>query len=119
MTSPCSLKALIDLLKTNHRKVGLLCNQTAFLFEEKMYLMDWLAKEKVLKTIFVPEHGLFSELQDQEALENAEIYHFWEGVNCVSLYGHDEQSLKVSPEEVEELDAILVDICLLYTSRCV
>ena len=110
MTSLRSLKALIDSLKTNSRKVGLLCNQTAFLFEEKMYLMDWLAKEKVLKTIFVPEHGLFSELQDQEALENAEIYHFWEGVNCVSLYGHDEQSLKVSPEQVEELDDILIDI---------
>lgn len=110
MIRPRSLRALIDTLKTNHRKVGLLCNQTAFLFEEKMYLMDWLAKEKVLKTIFVPEHGLFSELQDQEALENAEIYHFWEDVSCVSLYGHDEQSLKVSPEQVEELDGILIDI---------
>ena len=110
MIRPYSLRALIDTLKTTHRNVGLLCNQTAFLFEEKMYLMDWLAKEKVLKTIFVPEHGLFSELQDQEALENAEIYHFWEGVNCVSLYGHDEQSLKASPEKVEELDDILIDI---------
>ncbi|AYQ34644.1 DUF1343 domain-containing protein [Runella sp. SP2] len=110
MTSPRSLRALIDTLKTNHQNVGLLCNQTAFLFEEKMYLMDWLAKEKVLKTIFVPEHGLFSELQDQEALENAEIYHFWEDVSCVSLYGHDELSLKVSPEKVEELDDILIDI---------
>ena len=110
MIRPHSLRALIDTLKTNHRNVGLLCNQTAFLFEEKMYLMDWLSKEKVLKTIFVPEHGLFSELQDQEALENAEIYHFWEGVNCVSLYGHDEQSLKASPEKVEELDDILIDI---------
>ena len=110
MESSASLRELIYSFQTNHRKVGLLCNQTAFLFEEKMYLMDWLAKEKVLKTIFVPEHGLFSELQDQEALENAEIYHFWEGVNCVSLYGHDEQSLKVSPEQVEELDDILIDI---------
>lgn len=110
MNPHTSLHELIHSFQPNQSKVGVLCNQTAFLFEQKQYLIDVLAEKKVLKTVFVPEHGLFSELQDQEALENAEIYHFWEGVNCVSLYGHDEQSLKVSPEQVEELDDILIDI---------
>jgi uncharacterized protein YbbC (DUF1343 family) len=105
-----SLQELIHSFQPNQSRVGVLCNQTAFVFEQRQYLIDVLAEKKVLKTVFVPEHGLFSELQDQEPLETTQAYSFWEDVSFVSLYGRDEQSLKAAPALLEELEDIIIDI---------
>jgi uncharacterized protein YbbC (DUF1343 family) len=110
MESNASLRELIAAFQSSGSRVGVLCNQTAYVFEQRRYLIDWLAEKKVLKTVFVPEHGLFSELQDQEPLEATQAYRFWEEVTFVSLYGRDEQSLRTAPALLEELDAIIVDI---------
>ncbi|MFN8345525.1 MAG: DUF1343 domain-containing protein [Spirosomataceae bacterium] len=110
MKTYTSLQELIHSFRSNQNNVGVLCNQTAFVFEQRRYLIEVLAEKKVLKTVFVPEHGLFSELQDQEPLETTQAYSFWKDVAFVSLYGRDEQSLKAAPALLEELDAIVVDI---------
>lgn len=105
-----NLTSLISSFSQAQKRVGLLCNQTAFVFDKKQYLIELLAKNNVLKTVFVPEHGLFAELQDQEPLENTQVYQFWEGTKFISLYGRDEQSLKAAPALLESLDVIIVDI---------
>jgi len=105
-----SVHELIRSFQSGQSKVGVLCNQTAFVFEQREYLIEALAEKKVLKTVFVPEHGLFSELQDQEPLENTQAYSFWEGVSFVSLYGRDEQSLKAAPTLLEDLEDVVIDI---------
>jgi len=105
-----SLHELINSFHPNQSRVGVLCNQTAFVFEQRQYLIEVLAEKKVLKTVFVPEHGLFSELQDQEPLETTQAYSFWEDVSFVSLYGRDENSLKAAPVLLEELEDIVIDI---------
>ncbi|WP_298348439.1 DUF1343 domain-containing protein [Runella sp.] len=110
MKSHTSLHELIQSFQLNQSRVGVLCNQTAFVFEQRQYLIEVLAEKKVLKTVFVPKHGLFSELQDQEPLETTQAYSFWEDVSFVSLYGHDEQSLKAAPALLEELEDIIIDI---------
>lgn len=110
MKTHTSLWELIQSFQPNQSRVGVLCNQTAFVFEQRQYLIDALAEKKVLKTVFVPEHGLFSELQDQEPLETTQAYSFWEDVSFVSLYGRDEQSLKAAPALLEELQDIVIDI---------
>ena len=110
MNTHSSLQQLINSFHPNQSRVGVLCNQTAFVFEQRQYLIEVLAEKKVLKTVFVPEHGLFSELQDQEPLETTQAYSFWEDVSFVSLYGRDENSLKAAPVLLEELEDIVIDI---------
>ena len=55
-------------------KLGILCNQTAWHPETGEYLFETYAKKGNLKRVFVPEHGLFGELQDQVKLEKTGIY---------------------------------------------
>ncbi|WP_273214034.1 DUF1343 domain-containing protein [Runella zeae] len=105
-----NLASLISSFSLTQKRVGLLCNQTAFVFDKKQYLIELLAEQNILSAVFVPEHGLFAELQDQEPLENTNVYHFWKGIDFISLYGRDEQSLKTAPALLEALDVIIVDI---------
>ena len=92
-------------------RVGLLCNQVSFHTDSGKYLFEILNARKVLKTVFVPEHGLFAELQDQIPLEKTTIYSdFLYEVDCISLYGNEENTLIVNPEHLKNLDALVVDI---------
>ena len=50
-------------------KLGLLCNQAAWNPEYGEYLFETLYKKGLLKRVFMPEHGLFGELQDQVKLD--------------------------------------------------
>ena len=54
-----------DDLVLSHGKLGLLCNQSAWHADTGEYLFDILKKRGNLKRIFMPEHGLFAEQQDQ------------------------------------------------------
>lgn len=90
-------------------RLGLLCNHVAYDFDSGAYLHEILAERGVLRRVFVPEHGLFAELQDQEALPDAGIYHSEGGkLEYVSLYGDTEDSLKARPEQLEDLDALVI-----------
>jgi uncharacterized protein YbbC (DUF1343 family) len=111
MTNPISrFTALRDkILRTG--TLGLLCNQTSFDPVSKKYLFQILRDRGVLGRLFVPEHGLFAELQDQVALSKTDVYSdILDGVECVSLYGESESTLVASRESLTDLDAIVIDI---------
>lgn len=102
-------------------KVALLCNQTSWDFTEGVYLFELLHRRNTLHRIFMPEHGLFAELQDQEALDSGEFYRCLglDGVDFVSLYGATESSLSAPLDKLKDLDAIVIDLqdvgCRYYT----
>ncbi|MCB0685790.1 MAG: DUF1343 domain-containing protein [Saprospiraceae bacterium] len=92
--------------------IGVLCNQTAFSFNKRRYLLQLLHDRGVLKKAFIPEHGLFAELQDQEHLDITELYNdFLPGIPFFSLYQSDkENSLQVPADELMNLDALVIDL---------
>jgi len=93
-------------------RLGLLCNQSSWHPETGEYLFETLFKRGVLKRVFMPEHGLFGELQDQEKLEGAGLYRelAFDGCEFVSLYGYQESSLSAKPEKLTDLDALIIDL---------
>ncbi len=105
-------------------RLGLLSNQTSWHPETGEYLFETLYKKGLLKRVFVPEHGLFGEFQDQEKLNDAKIYNDILLDNCefVSLYGTSENSVNVSPGKLKDLDALIVELqdtgarCYTYNS---
>ncbi|MBL8022556.1 MAG: DUF1343 domain-containing protein [Leptospirales bacterium] len=92
-------------------KVGLLCNHTSFDFSSGQYLFQILSRRGSLRRLFLPEHGLFAELQDQIPLSDTGVYSGL-GLNgeIVSLYGNSEESLVVEAAALRDLDAIVIDI---------
>jgi uncharacterized protein YbbC (DUF1343 family) len=92
--------------------LGLLCNQTAWHPETGEYLFETFFRRGVLKRVFLPEHGLFGELQDQEKLDEHKLYTELGFKDCefVSLYGSSESTLSARPENLRDLDALLVDL---------
>lgn len=92
-------------------QVGILCNQTSFAFTQNKYLFQLLSERGVLKRVFIPEHGLFAELQDQIPLDTGDIYKdMATNIEYISLYGKQESSLVVDPSLLSDLDALVVDI---------
>lgn len=91
------------------KRIGILCNQTAFDPLERKYLFSCFGSD--LKRVFLPEHGLFAELQDQVPLSGNSLYSYLEtSAQFVSLYGESEASLYVPPEKLADLDVLIVDI---------
>ncbi|MCK4578627.1 MAG: DUF1343 domain-containing protein [Candidatus Marinimicrobia bacterium] len=92
-------------------RVGLLCNQTAFNPADAEYLFQTLDRRGSLKRLFVPEHGLFSELQDQVTLDSTQVYAAL-GLSCeiVSLYGSKAGSVRPVHRELTDLDALIIDL---------
>ncbi len=92
-------------------RVGLLCNQTSFLWTRGQYLFHELAARGVLSRVFVPEHGLFAELQDQIALDDGTVYRdLADRTEFVSLYGSKEETLSARVEELRDLDVLIIDV---------
>ena len=104
-------------------KIGLLCNQTAWHPETGEYIFESYARKGNLKRVFIPEHGLFGELQDQVKLNETSIYNklvpAGEEIEFVSLYGNSEESLYASVGKLEDLDALVIELqdvgCRYYT----
>ena len=101
-------------------KLGVLCNQTAWNPERGEYLFESVAKMGKLTKVFMPEHGLFGELQDQVKLNSGDGYSkLLEGVEFISLYGSKEESLAASLKDLQEIDALIVELqdvgCRYYT----
>ena len=61
-----------------------------------------------LARLFAPEHGLWGHEQDMEAVR--ESVDPWTGLPVVSLYGADRASLAPRKEQLEGLDALVVDL---------
>jgi uncharacterized protein YbbC (DUF1343 family) len=93
-------------------RLGLLCNQAAWHPETGEYLFETLLRRGNLKRIFIPEHGLFGELQDQVKLDDTGAYAALGLGDCeaVSLYGSGEDSLGPGPESLAGLDALVVEL---------
>ncbi len=90
-------------------KLAVLCNQTSFDFLTGRYLFQLLGPN--LKRVFIPEHGLFAELQDQIPLSDASDYSILRpDVEFISLYGETESTLFVRPDLLRDLDALILDI---------
>lgn len=123
-----------DIVLTKGGRIGVLCNQTAWHPEFGEYLFEYLAKKRNLKRVFMPEHGLFGELQDQEKLNSTDCYNnlylskgskkgksdnLKDEIEFVSLYGTAEESLTVQPDKLTDLDAIIIELqdvgCRYYT----
>ncbi|MGK2864978.1 MAG: DUF1343 domain-containing protein [Chitinophagaceae bacterium] len=99
-----------NILKKGSR-VGLLCNQTAWHITTKEYSFESLIRKADLKKIFIPEHGLFGELQDQEKLDITSSYHFFSSqVEWISLYTTNETSLAANAGQLSGIDVLVIDL---------
>lgn len=102
-----SFSALFDhKLYQKSSKICLLCNQTSYDFGKKRYLFDLIADEGKLHCLLLPEHGLFSEIQDQENVDDVR----YRGVQCYSLYN---KRMKVTGAEkymAQGCDLVVIDI---------
>lgn len=93
-------------------KLALLCNQVAWHPETGEYLFETLFKKGVLKRVFMPEHGLFGELQDQVKLDKTEAYKDLGMGKCefVSLYGSSEESLTAQLRKLKDIDGLVIEL---------
>ena len=88
------------------KKLVLFCNQSSFDFRRKQYLFDILIDQVKLKRILMPEHGLFSEIQDQGNIGNRA----YRNVECISLYDKEEGITKPTKEFLSDSDGFIIDI---------
>lgn len=87
---------------------GLLCNHTSWNFGTGSYFFEHIPG---LRRIFFPEHGLFSEYQDQESIKGKDLYRdFGLDVETVSLYGNNESTLETRPEQLEDIEILFIDL---------
>lgn len=101
------MKFVKNLSKFKGCNAGILTNQSAFGFNGKYHFESY--KEILnLHTIFLPEHGLFAELQDQ--VSGSELSYLFGESKIVNLYGDSETSLVPSDEVLESLDLVIIDI---------
>lgn len=97
---------LLDVLPREMR-IGLLANQVSFSFAKNRYSFEEITG---LERVFLPEHGLFAELQDQIPIDSVSPYRFLRDVQWVSLYGERESSLLPDASLLKDLDVIIVDV---------
>jgi uncharacterized protein YbbC (DUF1343 family) len=104
------LEVLLDeRLDTIHgARVGLVANHTAVDRHLEHAIDRLLAAGVHLVRLFGPEHGVRATAQDMIGVD--ETADPVTGLPTVSLYGHDEASLKPKPQHLADLDVILFDI---------
>jgi uncharacterized protein YbbC (DUF1343 family) len=101
---------LYKLIKKSE-SIGLLCNHTAWHASNGQYSFQSLAATGKLKQVYIPEHGLFGELQDQSKLDNTSIYSILgKGIEWISLYNSVEHSLTATNEQLYKIDTLIIDI---------
>jgi len=99
---------LDDVSGVKGARVGLCCNHTA-VDRDLRHAIDLLAAAGVrLVRLFGPEHGVRATAQDMEGVgENRDPV---SGLEVVSLYGDDADSLHPDSSTLEDLDVVLFDI---------
>lgn len=93
------------LLRTS--RIGMITNQSAF-GPDGEYHFQSIHKRYDLKKIFLPEHGLFAELQDQ--VSGSSLRYNLDEVEFINLYGDQESSLVPDSISLEGLDVVIIDI---------
>jgi uncharacterized protein YbbC (DUF1343 family) len=96
----------LDLLKG--ARVAFLCNHTAVDRHLEHGLDRLQAVGVELVRLFAPEHGVRATAQDMVGVD--EQVDPVSGLPVVSLYGHDEASLRPRPEHLADVDVVLFDI---------
>lgn len=87
--------------------IGMLTNQSAFGWNQD-YHFRTIQKKYGLRKLFLPEHGLFAELQDQ--VSGSGLAYDLGETEILNLYGDSEDSLIPSDAALSDLDVLLVDI---------
>src|SRR5882724_1114546 len=103
----------ISLHKAIKKKqaIGLLCNQSGWHKRTGKYSFQSLAETGQLKKVFIPEHGLFGERQDQVKLDDTSVYtNLSATIEWISLYSSSNHSLSASAKQLGELDTLIIDI---------
>lgn len=93
--------------------LGLLANHTAYSTRRGEYLFQSLSARCRHLRVFLPEHGLFAELQDQIPLDDAAPYRMLsaaKNLEWVSLYGQKEGSLVPDTALLADLDCVVIDV---------
>jgi uncharacterized protein YbbC (DUF1343 family) len=72
------------------------------------YHFEYFRENWNLTHLFLPEHGLFAELQDQ--VSGSSLSYNYGNLQIINLYGDDEESLVISPKILSEIDLIIIDI---------
>ncbi|MFW5966922.1 MAG: exo-beta-N-acetylmuramidase NamZ domain-containing protein [Persicimonas sp.] len=89
-------------------RVGLLANPTSVTFELE-HAVDALRRSGVEPVrLFGPEHGVRAQAQDMEAVD--QDVDPVSGIETISLYGAELESLRPDPEHLEDLDVVLADL---------
>ncbi len=91
------------------KKVGLLSHAASVNGSYKTAL-DVLSEAlgESLRILFTPEHGFFGHAQDLEPVRVGN--HSGGGPRWVSLYGDDFQSLSPRPEDLGQIDTLVIDL---------
>ncbi len=97
---------LLEALPTGLR-IGMLANQVSFSHTRKRYSFELIPG---LQRVFLPEHGLFAELQDQIPLESVSPYRCFRDIEWVSLYGTTEDTLVPDARLLSDLDLLIFDL---------
>ena len=113
-----AVKTGLDILSGNNfellkdKKIGLLIHQ-ASVDKNLNSILDLILELKeeqnieILK-IFGPEHGFSGAAQDmEEVISEASLN---QNIPVISLYGASKDTLKINPEELEEIDFLICDL---------
>lgn len=98
---------ILNLEAYTGAKTGILTNHTGYDFKEGYHFIS-LAKELAIVRVFIPEHGLFAELQDQ--VSGSRLKYFGQDLDFCNLYGDSETSLVPSDDKLLDLEVIIIDI---------
>lgn len=88
-------------------RTGILTNQSAYAFMDR-YHFEVYSEYVNTKFLFLPEHGLFAELQDQ--VSGSGLQYDYLGMEMVNLYGDNEASLEVNEKILAKMDLLIIDI---------
>ncbi len=86
-----------------NRKIGVLSHQAACTSDFKFSVKAIWDAGLDIRYVFAPEHGFFSEEQDQEPVNNSEFF----DIPVISLYG---ESLVPQEEVLSTLDTVIIDL---------
>ena len=103
MVIPGIISFLEHIKRYKNRKIGILTHQAACTLNFEFTLVAILNKGLDVKVVFAPEHGFFSEEQDQKPVNNAQLY----GIPVISLYKHTPMPDK---EQLSLIDTLIIDL---------
>lgn len=88
-------------------RTGFLTNHTGYGWGGDYHFKS-LESTLEIKRVFIPEHGLFAELQDQ--VSGKGLQYFSRDIEFWNLYGDTEESLSPPRNKLDDLDLIVFDI---------